>query len=137
MTKTSFLHFGVSCRDPKKFEEFYIKYFGFRRVKEILIEKNKKIVFLKDGNNFCFEIFPADEKPPVPMAEADGPRYPGWRHVAFMVDDVDAKLADMGENAVITHGPVALDNFTKGWKAVWIKDPEGNIIEICQGYKDK
>jgi glyoxylase I family protein len=136
MHKTSFLHMGVTCKDPEKFENFYTRFFGFRRVKSIMIHENKKLVFLKN-DNFCFEVFQMDEECPVPQPQEDGPHYPGWRHIAFSVDSVDAKLAEMGENAVITFGPVSLDDFTKGWKAVWIRDPEGNIIEICQGYKDE
>ncbi|MFH2142192.1 MAG: VOC family protein [Bacteroidota bacterium] len=137
MIKTSFLHIGVTCNNPAKFEDFYSEYFGFKRVKSVLLDNNKELIFLKDDNNFCFEVFPMDEERPVPQAEGDGPHYPGWRHIAFIVENVDTKLVEMGNDAVITLGPITLDEYTKGWKAVWIKDPEGNIIEICQGYKDE
>ncbi|HBX53651.1 MAG: hypothetical protein A2275_10750 [Bacteroidetes bacterium RIFOXYA12_FULL_35_11] len=137
MIQTSFLHIGVTCKNPKKFEDFYTNFFGFKRVKSIFINENKELIFLKDNSNLSFEIFPMDEERPVPQPEGDGFCYPGWRHIAFIVDDVDAKLAEMGSSAVITQGPIGLDKYTKGWKAVWIKDPEGNIIEICQGYKEE
>lgn len=137
MVKTSFLHIGVTCRDQKKFEEFYSRYFGFRRARTIQLGDNKELVFLKDQGGFYFEIFPMDEESPVPPSELDGPHYPGWRHIAFMVDDVDAKLEEMGTDAIITLGPLSFDDFITGWKTVWVKDPEGNIVEISQGYKDE
>jgi len=43
----------------------------------------------------------------------------------------------MGDDAVITLGPLDFDTFIQGWRTVWIKDPEGNIVEISQGYKDE
>jgi glyoxylase I family protein len=54
-----------------------------------------------------------------------------------MVDDVDAKLAEMGNDAKITLGPVDFDNVIPGWRTAWLADPEGNIVEISQGYVDQ
>jgi len=49
---------------------------------------------------------------------------------------VDAKLAEMGDAARITLGPFDFDAFIPGWRTVWVADPEGNIVEITQGYVD-
>ena len=38
---------------------------------------------------------------------------------------------------MVTLGPLHFDDVIEGWQTVWIKDPEGNIIEITQGYKDQ
>ncbi len=59
------------------------------------------------------------------------------RHIAFKVDNVDAKLAAMGDDARITLGPFSFDDFIPGWRTVWVSDPEGNIVEISQGYVDQ
>jgi glyoxylase I family protein len=59
------------------------------------------------------------------------------RHIEFTVADVDQKILEMGEAAVITLGPLRFDDFIQGWKTVWIKDPEGNIVELSEGYKDE
>ncbi len=64
-------------------------------------------------------------------------RTQGVRHIAFQVENVDAKLAEMGDAAKITLGPLDFDGFIPGWRTVWISDPEGNIVEISQGYKDQ
>jgi glyoxylase I family protein len=54
-----------------------------------------------------------------------------------MVDNVDAKLAEMGDDARITLGPISFDEFIQGWRTVWVADPDGNIVEISQGYVDQ
>ncbi|MBV9616455.1 MAG: VOC family protein, partial [Ktedonobacteraceae bacterium] len=54
-----------------------------------------------------------------------------------MVDDIDARLAEMGRAAKITAGPMNFDDVIYGWRSVWLADPEGNIIEISQGFVDQ
>jgi len=31
---------------------------------------------------------------------------------------------------------MAFDAFIPGWKTAWVSDPDGNILEISQGFKD-
>jgi len=135
--KATFFHLAVTVKNLRQFEEYYAKYFGFRRARTIDLGDGAELVFLKNDSDFYFEVFPPEEERPYPMAEADGPHYVGLRHFAFSVDDVDAKLAEMGDDAVITLGPLRFDDFIPGWKTVWVKDPEGNIVEITQGYQDE
>lgn len=137
MIPSTFSHVAVTCKNPKQFEAFYTKYFQFKRVRTISLGADKELVFLKDEGGFYFEIFPMEEERPVAQVEGDGPHYPGFRHIAFMVDDVDAKLAELGADAIITLGPLSFNDFIPGWRTVWIKDPEGNIVEISQGYQDE
>jgi glyoxylase I family protein len=137
MGPTTFFHVAVNVTNLAAFERFYTRYFGFSRGRTIALGEGKELVFLKDPHGFYFEIFPAEGNLPVPAAAGDGPHYPGYRHLAFSVPDVDAKVAEMGEEAVLTLGPMGFDAFIPGWKTVWMKDPEGNIIEITQGYQDE
>jgi len=128
-------HLAVACQDPAEMERFYSKYFGFKPARVIPIDKGE-IVFLRCGE-MRIEFFQAKEKAPVAPAGGDGPWYPGFRHMSFKVDDVDAKLAEMGKDAVITLGPFSFDAVIPGWRTVWVSDPEGNIVEISQGYTDQ
>jgi glyoxylase I family protein len=137
MSTTQFSHIAVTCEDPIAFEKFYTLHFGMKRARTIPLGEGKEIVFLKNDSGFYFEIFSKDEARPIGFIEGDGPHYAGIRHLAFMVDDVDQKLSEMGDAAIITLGPLSFDAFIPGWKTVWIKDPEGNIVEISQGYKDE
>ncbi|GAA4400394.1 VOC family protein [Nibrella viscosa] len=138
MSSLVFSHIALSCTDPIAIEKFYTKHFGFRRGRVIPLGDDNQIVFLKNDQNVYLELFKADaERPAAKVDAGDGPHYSGVRHLAFQVDDVDAKVADMGDEAVITLGPLAFDAFIPGWKTAWVKDPEGNIVEISQGYVDE
>ena len=67
-----------------------------------------------------------------------GPDYPGWRHLAFKVDDVDAMLAAMGADAR-DHAPgrwVSTRSSPAGARP-GSPIPDGNIVEISQGYVDE
>lgn len=135
MASLRFSHVAISCADPIALERFYTKHFGFQRSRVIPLGE-EQIVFLKGGDMYL-ELFQAQGDPPAPKADKDGPGYPAWRHIAFQVDDVDAQLAAMGDAATITLGPFGFDDFIPGWRTVWVADPEGNIIEISQGYTDQ
>jgi len=128
-------HMAISAKDPLAVERFYTKHFGFKRARVIPLG-GEQIVFIKSGEVYL-EIFQAKGDAPVPLAGGAGPEYPSWRHIAFMVDDVDAKLAEMGADVQVTLGPLSFDDFIPGWRTVWIADPEGNIVEISQGYVDQ
>jgi len=130
-----FSHVAISCKDPIAVERFYSKHFGFERARVIPLG-DEQIVFLKAGNVYL-ELFQAHGDSPVGDAEKDGPGHPAWRHIAFQVNDVDAKLAQMGADAQVTQGPMSFDAFIPGWKTVWVSDPNGNIVEISQGYTDQ
>jgi glyoxylase I family protein len=132
----TFSHIALTCKDPIALERFYSKHFGFRRASVFDIGGGQQLVFVKSGNVYL-EIFPTAEERPAPAPEKDGYGYPGVRHIAFQVDNVDAKLAEMGDDAHITLGPLDFDAFIPGWRTVWLSDPEGNIVEISQGYVDQ
>ena len=131
-----FSHLALNCRDPLATERFYVQHFGFRRARVIPLGGAEQIVFLKCGAMYL-ELFQAKGDPPGPAPEKDGPAYRGVRHLAFQVDNVDAALAAMGADAKVTLGPLDFDAFIPGWRTVWLADPDGNIVEISQGYTDQ
>lgn len=132
-----FAHVSLSCKDPIAIEKFYSKHFGFRRARVIPLG-DQQIVFAKNDAGVYLEIFQAEGGPnPEKPFTGDGAHYDCIRHIAFQVDDVDAKVAEMGADAKVTLGPMGFDAFIPGWKTVWVADPEGNIVEISQGYVDQ
>ncbi len=135
MTAPSFSHVSLNCIDPTAIERFYTRHFGFTRARVIPLGQ-EQIVFLRSGNVYL-ELFSTKEQRPQPVAGKDGPASPGVRHIAFKVDSVDGKLSQMGAEAHVTLGPLDFDDFIPGWRTVWISDPEGNIVEISQGYTDQ
>ncbi|WP_037601182.1 VOC family protein [Streptacidiphilus rugosus] len=127
-------HVGLNCRDQKATEEFYTRWFGFDRARVVDLG-DSEIVFLRRGEAYL-ELFQAAE-PVAAAAHDDGPAAPGrMRHLAFQTEDVDAFLAGMGEAAEITLGPMGFDDFICGWRSVWLRDPDGVIVEVSQGFQD-
>ena len=137
MASLHFSHMAMTCKDPLATERFYTKHFGFTRARVVSPGANQ-VVFIKRADIYL-EIFRATREAPAKqtLSSGSGPEYPDWRHLAFQVDNVDAKLAEMGDEAKITLGPQDFDSVIPGWRSVWIVDPEGNIVEISQGYVDQ
>ena len=135
MVKTEFAHIGISCLEPAVIEGFYTSYFGFKRTRLFKTDKDE-IIMLRAGSVYL-ELFQAKQDSPLPPASGAGPEYPGFRHISFSVDDIDIKLQELGDEARLTLGPLDLDEFVPGMRACWISDPEGNIIELSQGYTDE
>ena len=77
------------------------------------------------------ELFHATRRRPH-AAEERRHGWPGVRHFAFQVNDVDAKLAEIGGDAHVNLGPLEFNDFIPGWKTVWVRDPDGNVVEISQ-----
>ena len=135
MVKAAFSHVGLTCADPDRVEKFYTDFFGFKRAR-VYAPGPGQVVMIKAGNVYL-ELFKATEASPVPAARAAGPDYPGWKHICFLVDDLDAKLKELGGAVKITQGPVDMGAFIPGMKVCWVADPEGNILELNQGYVDE
>jgi glyoxylase I family protein len=127
-------HVALNCRDQAATEAFYTRWFGFRRARVVEADDGR-VVFLRAGEA-CLELFASDAQPVA--SDADGPRNPGVaRHLAFQVDDLDAFLAEAGGRVPVSLGPLAFDEIVPGWRTVWVKDPDGVVVEVSQGYRDQ
>lgn len=135
MPNQIFSHIAIACEDPLAVERFYVQHFGFSRAR-VYLPGPGQVVVIKSGA-VSLELFPAREPRAAPPAGEDGPWTPGWRHIAFLVDDLDAKLAEMGSDARLTLGPLDMSGFIPGMRVAWIADPEGNIVELNQGFVDE
>jgi glyoxylase I family protein len=136
MSLQTFHHVALVCKDPLAVERYYTRHFGFSRGRVIPMSASEQIVFIRSGELYL-ELFQAKGDAPVAPVGGAGPEYAGWRHLAFKVDDIHAKLAEMGDDARITLGPLSFDDVIPGWRTVWVADPEDNVIEISQGYVDQ
>lgn len=135
LTGPRWSHVGLNCRDQAATEEFYTRWFGFRRAR-VVEDDDVRIVFLRAGEVYL-ELFQTNESPLV-EPRADGPTNPGTaRHLAFQVDDVDEFLARVQGVLPISLGPLRFDEFIPSWKTVWVTDPDGLVIEVSQGYVDQ
>jgi glyoxylase I family protein len=128
-------HIGLNCRNQATTEQFY-KRLGFDRVRTFDVGKGQQVLFLRSGQ-VLLELFDASGDP-LFEPNADGPPNPGViRHLAFQTEDVDAFLAELGDEAVVSLGPLEFHEFIPGWRTVWLRDPDGVIVEVSQGYRDQ
>jgi len=57
------------------------------------------------------------------------PKYAGYTHVSFKVASMDETVRRLGENGIaIAEGPVDLG----GEVAVFVRDPDGNVVELAE-----
>jgi glyoxylase I family protein len=128
---------AITCKDQKVTEDWYCRNFGFRRARVAVLPDGQEIIFIKMADScFYLELFAADGDSPLPDAENDGHTFPGFRHLAFKVEDVDKKLSEITP-LNISLGPLDFDAFIPGWRTAWIKDPDGRIIEVSHGFHDE
>jgi glyoxylase I family protein len=128
-------HVALNCRSQATTEAFYHKWFGFQRARAVPLGK-EEIVFLRRGDAYL-ELFPSIEDPLVD-AKADGPASVGIaRHLAFQTDDLDEFLSRVDGEIEVSLGPLHFDDFIPGWRSVWLRDPDGVIVEVSQGYRDE
>ena len=125
-------HIALAAADPPAVEQWYAEHFGFTRTR--VYDPGPDQVVMVGNGQLELEIFPAaGARPDGPPTEA-GPLYPGWRHLAFLVTDLDATLAALGDSARVTLGPVDMGKYIAGMRVAWVADPAGNIVELNQGY---
>jgi glyoxylase I family protein len=128
-------HVGLNCVDQRKTEEFYARWFGFRRARVVEADGDR-VIFLRSGDVYL-ELFSTAADPAFRPRDA-GPECPGAaRHIAFQVADVDAFLAQADGQLPISLGPLSFDAVIPGWKTVWVTDPDGIVVEVSQGYEDQ
>ena len=128
-------HISLTCQDPMAVERWYTQHFDFRRARVVSLGESQ-IVFLK-GPGLYLELFQATEERPVPPPQGDGYPWPSVRNISFEVDDLDAKVSAMGGDADVAFGPLSFEDFIPGWRSVWLRDPEGSIVQLTQGFVDQ
>ena len=133
MTRPDWSHTALNCADQGRTEAFYTRWFGFTRARVVALP-DAEIVFLRNGP-VLLELFAAGAGTAV--STGDGPEARGGvRHIAFETDDVDAFLRGMGDAAEVSLGPIGFDAVIPGWRTVWLRDPDGLVVEVSQGYRD-
>ena len=129
---TTFSHVAITCATSLAVERWYTRHFGFARAR--VTPRPGQVVMIKRGDLYL-ELFPV--RPGAGSAGESSADHRVWRHLAFLVDDLDAKLVEMGDEARINLGPLDMGAFIPGMRSVWLADPEGNVVELNHGYVDE
>jgi lactoylglutathione lyase len=119
-------HLAVVVSDMKRSSEFYTGILGFKKVFEILDDKGDPwICYFKIGKAQFIELFyPQKEEP------ADSRTRIGFSHMCFLVDDMKRTEAEIVKRGGILDRPIKLGK--DGNYQCWLKDPDGNRIELMQ-----
>ena len=136
-------HIALNCRDNAATEEFYKKWFGFARALKFEGPSGHPVIFIRLGD-FYLELFKATEQgdgpdakgPEVMGPQATGGEQPvGFKHFCLQVDgvrDYYERMKDEVEFTVTPVTPPALPHLT----FVFFKDPDGNIVQLLEGWKE-
>jgi predicted enzyme related to lactoylglutathione lyase len=144
--KAKYVHTNLIARDWKKLVRFYGDVFGcipkgperdlsgewLDRITSLSAARLRGVHLRLRGHGYdgpTLEIFSYDDMPDkqLPM-----PNDPGFAHIAFAVDDVEAALeavisaggSSVGESATTEVGGVGF------LQVIYARDPEGNIVEL-------
>ncbi len=140
-----FRHVGLVTNDLEKMINFYTKVLNFKvkNIFEISSSDFQKGIDIKDAkakmahltyNDFEIEIFEFNHKYNR-NNELSYANYPGYRHIAFIVDNIESFYKKLiNENVSFISEPITVmePENVKGYKFVYLKDPEVNIIELNQ-----
>src|SRR5207237_10158752 len=94
MASAQFLHVALNCKDPIAIERFYTKHFGFKRGR--VYDPGPTQVVVITAGDLSLELFPAVGEAPTWPAGKTGPEYHGLRHLALLLEDLEAQLAETG-----------------------------------------
>lgn len=125
-------HVGLNCRDMAAQEKFYTQMFGFRRARVFCGGTPDEFLMLRSGN-VCLELFPA---PAATAEDHGGEQVVGFKHLAFEVDNVEQKAAELSALGLEPGEVTDCSEFAEGLKVCFFTDPEGNILEIMQNWQD-
>ena len=112
-------HFAIYAGDSRKLKDFYVQALGLK----VLLESpdDPPGFFLGDENGMAIEI--------IPRPTGESPVNQRWVcHLAFWVEDVAAKRAEIERLGLVFETETAVDN--DAMKTAFFHDPEGNRCQI-------
>ena len=126
-------HIAFTCHDVKAQESFYTRHFGFHRSRVFQQNTPNEFVMLRLGS-VCLELFPP---PPDSESVSAGPQQIGFQHLAFEVPDLDAAVDGLVADGIEPEEIIDCSDLVPGLRICFFEDPDGNRIELMQGYCDQ
>ena len=119
MLFTGLEHTAIASPDPQRLARWYVETLGF-----LINFEYDGNYFVKAPNGAILELIPSQGA--VPDAT---PKTPGLRHLAVMVADFDAALAQLKERGVKLLGePYEV----QGNRLVFFSDCDGNLLHLIR-----
>ena len=117
-------HIGLYATDSAMLADWYRDVLGLRVTSRIEKAGRLPVVFLQGADGAILEI--------LPTQTADGDRgldRPGFTHLGLPVANLDAEKVRLEGHGVEVFGIRSTSN---GWTIGYLRDPEGNILELIQ-----
>ncbi len=126
-------HIAFACQDVASQEAFYTEKLGFRRVRVYSPAEGPDIINLRLGS-CILELFASTKAEPD---QRGGEQAVGFKHLAFEVEDLESTVKGL-QDAGIHMGPIRrLNQLLEGLRVCFFADPEGNILELVEGFYDE
>lgn len=125
---TGFAHVGIRVKDLDRARLFY-ELIGFRFIVGPVGPEPVAILDHESGICINLVVNATTSGDPNVLMDVDE-KHPGYTHMALYVSDLAATEALLEENGiVITEGPITFPN---GTQAIFVRDPDGNVVEFDQ-----
>ena len=120
-------HVAIICSDYAASKQFYVELLGLKVIAEnYRAERDSWKLDLALPNGNQIELFSF----PNPPARPSRPEAQGLRHLAFLVDDVEAYASYLTQQGVVVEA-IRTDEFT-GKRFTFFQDPDGLPLELYQ-----
>lgn len=134
MSSFVFDHVGLSVADLDAQRRFYAGALGMTTVEEHLdmLEAGVRTAILRADNGLKIELIERSGSVVQEHADPfDRAGTQGYFHWAVYVDDLEASVAEVLAAGARTVSPPA-DAARPGMRFAYVKDPEGNLLELIQ-----
>ena len=120
-------HIAIICSDYKISKKFYTEILGLNIIREVYREERKSYKLdLAIGDDYVIELFSFPNPPKRPSR----PESCGLRHLAFAVENVEQKRAELLQKGIDCE-EIRLDEFTDK-KFFFIADPDDLPLEFYE-----
>jgi glyoxylase I family protein len=134
MSSFAINHVALNCRNVAAQESFYSKHFGFKRSRTFNAGKPSEFIMLKLGS-FRLEFFPTDSA--KTMNQNGSEQAIGFKHLAFDVPNLDSAIEALRGDGIEPDRVIDFSTVIPGSRLLFFRDPEGNIVELMEGYRDE
>lgn len=120
-------HIAIICSDYQISKNFYTEILGLNIIREVYREERKSYKLdLAIGDDYVIELFSFPNPPKRPSR----PESCGLRHLAFAVENVEEKRAELLQKGIDCE-EIRLDEFTDK-KFFFIADPDDLPLEFYE-----
>jgi len=120
-------HIAILCSNYERTKDFYALILGFRVLQEThRAERTSWKLDLVSAEGLRLEVFSFPQPPPRPTQ----PEACGLRHLAFVVENLDAAVSHLHQAGVDVE-PVRTDELT-GKRFTFFKDPDDLPLELYE-----